>query len=342
MKPHPLALFSHCPRCGAPGFAEHDFKSKRCPACGFVLYHNAAAAVVAVVTDASGRLLVVRRRLAPAAGTLDLPGGFVDAGETLEAACLRELHEETGARGRIERYLFSLPNIYPYSGYQVDTTDSFFLCRVDEGADWAASDDAAELLWLSPEEIRPDAFGLASIRTGIRQLLNKKHLMEKVTFQGTPVTLQGTLPAVGTKAPKFGGVKGDLSVLHLPDLLGRRVVLNIFPSLDTPVCAASVRRFNQAAASLENTTVLCVSKDLPFAQARFCTTEGIANVTAVSTFRCHCFDEKYGLVMTDGPLKGLLARAVIVIDEAGTIIYEELVPEITHEPDYEAALAALK
>ena len=166
--------------------------------------------------------------------------------------------------------------------------------------------------------------------------------MNQVTFQGKPVALGGPLPAVGTKAPKFGGVRGDLSVLHLPDLLGRRVVLNVFPSLDTPVCAASVRRFNQEAAALPGVTVLCVSKDLPFAQVRFCTTEGIENVTAVSTFRCHCFDEKYGLVMTDGPLKGLLARAVIVIDEEGTIVYEELVPEITQEPNYEAALAALK
>ena len=119
-------------------------------------------------------------------------------------------------------------------------------------------------------------------------------------------------------------------------------MLNVFPSLDTPVCAASVRRFNQEAAALPGVTVLCVSKDLPFAQARFCTAEGIENVTAVSTFRCRCFDEKYGLVMTDGPLKGLLARAVIVIDEEGTIVYEELVPEITQEPNYEAALAALK
>ena len=120
------------------------------------------------------------------------------------------------------------------------------------------------------------------------------------------------------------------------------MVLNIFPSLDTPVCAASVRRFNQEAASLDNTVVLCISKDLPFAQSRFCTTEGISNVTALSVFRCRHFDERYGLTMTDGPLKGLLARAVIVIDEEGKIIYEQLVPEITSEPDYDAALNALK
>lgn len=166
--------------------------------------------------------------------------------------------------------------------------------------------------------------------------------MMQVTFQGSPVTLCGELPKVGAPAPKFGAVKGDLSVLHLADFAGKRVVLNIFPSLDTPVCAASVRRFNQEAASLDNTVVLCLSKDLPFAQSRFCTTEGIENVIAGSTFRCKCMDENYGLGITNGPLKGLMARAVLVIDEQGTIVYEELVSEITHEPDYEAALAVLK
>lgn len=166
--------------------------------------------------------------------------------------------------------------------------------------------------------------------------------MMQVTFQGSPVTLSGELPKVGTKAPKFGAVKGDLSVLHLADFLGKRVVLNIFPSLDTPVCAASVRRFNKEAAALENTVVLCLSKDLPFAQSRFCTTEGLERVIAGSTFRCKCMDDNYGLGITDGPLKGLMSRAVLVIDEQGTIVYEELVPEITDEPDYEAALAVLK
>ena len=164
----------------------------------------------------------------------------------------------------------------------------------------------------------------------------------QVTFLDSPVQLNGELPQVGEKAPKFGAVKGDLSVFHLPDFLGKRVVINVFPSLDTPVCAASVRRFNQEAAGLENTVVLCISKDLPFAQARFCTTEGIENVVVGSTFRCKCFDEKYGMGIADGPLKGLLARAVLVVDEEGTIVYEELVSEITHEPNYEAALAALK
>ena len=166
--------------------------------------------------------------------------------------------------------------------------------------------------------------------------------MAKVTFQGFPVTTSGELPAVGTMAPRFGGVRGDLSVLHLPDLLGKRVVINFFPSLDTPVCAASVRRFNKEAAALPDTVVLCVSKDLPFAQSRFCTTEGIENVVALSVFRCKCIDEKYGITLTDGPLRGLLARAVVVVDETGKIVYEQLVDEITHEPDYEAALAVLK
>lgn len=166
--------------------------------------------------------------------------------------------------------------------------------------------------------------------------------MAKVTFQGTPVTTSGQLPAVGTPAPNFGGVRADLTVLHLSDLVGKRVVINFFPSLDTPVCAASVRRFNKEAAGLTDTVVLCVSKDLPFAQTRFCTTEGIDGVVALSVFRCKCIDEKYGITITDGPLRGLLARAVVVVDETGKVIYEQLVDEITQEPDYDAALAALK
>ena len=166
--------------------------------------------------------------------------------------------------------------------------------------------------------------------------------MATVTFKGEPVELCGDLPKTGEQAPKFGGVKGDLTTVHLPDFLGKKVVLNIFPSLDTPVCAASVRRFNKEASSLDNTVVLCVSKDLPFAQARFCAAEGLDNVVTLSVFRCHHFDEHYGLTMTDGPLKGLLARAVVIVDEEGRIIYEELVPEITSEPDYASALKALK
>lgn len=165
--------------------------------------------------------------------------------------------------------------------------------------------------------------------------------MMTVTFKGTPVQLNGDLPKVGGKAPEFGGIKGDLSKVKLPEFEGKKVVINVFPSLDTPVCAASVRRFNKEASSLENTVVLCVSKDLPFAQSRFCTTEGLDNVIPLSLFRCKCFPAKYGLEMTEGPLKGLFARAVIVLDEHGIILYEQLVPEITDEPDYDAAIAAL-
>ena len=164
----------------------------------------------------------------------------------------------------------------------------------------------------------------------------------QVTLQGQPFNTFGEMPRVGEKAPEFGGVRADLSVIKLSELLGKRVVLNVFPSLDTPVCAASVRKFNKVASELDNTVVLCVSKDLPFAQSRFCVAEGLENVISVSTFRCNCFRDGYGLELADGPLRGLEARAVIVIDEEGTIIYEQLVSEITSEPDYEAALAVLR
>lgn len=166
--------------------------------------------------------------------------------------------------------------------------------------------------------------------------------MAKITFKGNEVHTNGTLPTVGTTAPDFKSVKGDLTELSLAELKGKRVVINIFPSLDTPVCAASVRRFNKETASLPNTVVLALSKDLPFAQGRFCTTEGIDKVIALSAFRCTCFEDKYGMLMMDGPLKGLLARAVVVVDENGKIVYEELVPEITEEPNYDAAIAILK
>ena len=166
--------------------------------------------------------------------------------------------------------------------------------------------------------------------------------MATITFKGNAVRTNGTLPGVGTKAPAFTGVKSDLSELSLEELKGKRVVLNIFPSLDTAVCATSVRKFNQAAASLPNTEVLAISKDLPFAQGRFCTAEGIDRVTPLSVFRCSCFEDAYGVLMTDGPLRGLLARSVVVINEEGTVVYTELVPEITTEPDYEAALAVLQ
>ena len=165
--------------------------------------------------------------------------------------------------------------------------------------------------------------------------------MSTITFKGSPVNTNGSLPAVGSMSPDFMVVKNDLSELRLADLKGRKAVLNVFPSIDTPVCATSVRKFNEKAASHPNVTVLCVSKDLPFAQARFCGAEGIKNVQTVSTFRCECFEKHFGLRMIDGPLSGLLARAVIVLDETGKVLYTELVPEIAQEPNYDAALAAL-
>ncbi len=166
--------------------------------------------------------------------------------------------------------------------------------------------------------------------------------MAEITFKGMPVHTNGVLPEIGAMAPNFRGVKSDLSELSLSDLKGKRVVLNVFPSLDTPVCANSVRRFNKEVASLPNTVVLAVSKDLPFAHGRFCTTEGIDHVITLSAFRCSCFEDGYGMLMTDGPLKGLLARGVIIVDETGKVIYEELVSEVVNEPNYEAALAVLK
>lgn len=164
----------------------------------------------------------------------------------------------------------------------------------------------------------------------------------KVNFLNQPVTLLGEQPQVGSLAPNFNAVKGDLSTLQLSELKGKRIVLNIFPSLDTEVCAASVRHFNQAASTLDNTIVLCISKDLPFAQTRFCTTEGLKNVVPISVFRSSSFDKAYGLLIEEGPLKGLEARAVIIVGEEGQILYSEVVEEITNEPNYEAALTALK
>ncbi len=166
--------------------------------------------------------------------------------------------------------------------------------------------------------------------------------METTHFQGTPCHTYGELPAVGTKAPAFDLVSRDLTQVRNTDFPNKRIVLNVFPSLDTPVCAASVRRFNKEAAGLDNTVVICVSMDLPFAAARFCSAEGIDNCIVTSAFRSPEFAQKYGLQIVDGPLTGLLARAVIIIDERGNVIYRELVPEITNEPDYAAAIDVLK
>lgn len=166
------------------------------------------------------------------------------------------------------------------------------------------------------------------------------HCMTDITLDGIPVHTHGSLPTVGTKAPGFTLVGNDLSPIALADFAGSRLILNIFPSVDTGICATSVRTFNERAAGLENTKVLCISRDLPFAQARFCGAEGIENVTVASDFRT-TFGETYGVTMITGPLEGLLARAVIVLDEKGNVTHSQLVPEIKQEPDYEAALAAL-
>jgi len=165
--------------------------------------------------------------------------------------------------------------------------------------------------------------------------------MATVTLKGNAINTLGSLPAVGSTAPEFTLTKGDLSDARLSDYKGKKVVLNIFPSIDTGTCAQSVRQFNQEAAELSNTKVLCISKDLPFAQARFCGAEGIDNVEMLSDFRDGNFGKAYSLEFTDGPLFPLLSRAVLVLDTDGKVIYTEQVPEIVDEPNYKAALVAL-
>lgn len=166
--------------------------------------------------------------------------------------------------------------------------------------------------------------------------------METIYFKGTPCHTYGVMPSVGQEAPCFHLSGPDLSAVTCTDFKGQRIVLNIFPSLDTEVCARSVRRFNEEASGLPDTTVICVSMDLPFAMSRFCTLEGIKDVVFGSAFRSPLFGQKYGVQLCDGPLAGLLARAVIIIDTDRKIIYRELVDEITNEPDYEAALSVLR
>ncbi len=165
--------------------------------------------------------------------------------------------------------------------------------------------------------------------------------MAQVTLKGNPLHTVGELPKVGSHAPALTLVRTDLSEVSGKDLAGQRVVLNIFPSLDTSTCAASVRKFNARANEKPNTTILCISADLPFAQKRFCGAEGLDNVVPASTFRNPEFGQAYGVTLLDGPLKGLLARAVLVVDETGKVIHTELVPEIAQEPDYNAALEIL-
>ena len=159
--------------------------------------------------------------------------------------------------------------------------------------------------------------------------------MATTKFKGTEVNTNGSLPTVRSQAPDFTLVNGSLQEIKLSDFAGKRILLNIFPSIDTGVCAASVRNFNKWAASQENVVVICVSKDLPFAQGRFCGAEGIENVTTASDFRYNSFATDYGVLLTDGPLQGLMARSVVAIDENGKVLYTELVPEIIEEPNYE-------
>ena len=165
--------------------------------------------------------------------------------------------------------------------------------------------------------------------------------MANITLKGNPFETVGTLPAKGTEAPFFCLVKTDLSEAGPADFAGKRLVLNIFPSLDTPVCASSVRRFNQDASSLDNTVVLCISADLPFAHKRFCETEGLKNVVSLSVFRSPEFGHEYGVTIANGPLKGLLSRANVIIDADGIVRYTQQVSEIVEEPDYSAALKVL-
>ena len=166
-------------------------------------------------------------------------------------------------------------------------------------------------------------------------------MSQTVHFQGNPVAVAGAIPAVGSKAHPFTLVAKDLTDVTLAQFAGKRKVLNVFPSIDTGVCAASVRKFNQLATEMKDTVVLCISADLPFAQSRFCGAEGLSNVITLSTLRNADFLENYGVGIADGALKGLAARAVVVIDENDTVVFSELVNEITNEPDYEAALRAL-
>jgi thiol peroxidase len=174
-----------------------------------------------------------------------------------------------------------------------------------------------------------------------RMRIFERKIMAKITFKGNPVKISGNLPAKGTQAPDFTLVKSDLSTLSLVEFRGKKVVMNIFPSIETSVCSTSVRKFNQMAAGMKNSVVLAISKDLPLAHKRFCTTEGIDNLVTLSGFRDSSFGKEYGVDTLEGPFTGLYARSVIILDEKGKVIYTQLVPETTEEPDYESAIAAL-
>lgn len=165
--------------------------------------------------------------------------------------------------------------------------------------------------------------------------------MAQITLKGNAINTIGDLPAVGSQAPDFSLTNTDLADISLKDYSGKNVILNIFPSLDTPVCANSVRKFNSEASNLSNTVVLCISVDLPFAHKRFCTTEGLENVVALSELRKRQFGEDYGVRIADGPLAGVFSRAIVVVDASGKVTYTEQVPEITQEPDYDKALQSI-
>lgn len=167
---HLLDTFKHCPKCGSDTFAENDFKSKRCGNCGFVYYLNPSAANVAVITDGKGNILVATRSKEPAKGTLDLPGGFCDCHESAEEGVIREVLEETGLKVTATRYLFSIPNIYSYSGMEIHTMDLFFECRTADKATLRAADDVQELQWMAIETLDSSLFGLRSIREGVERL----------------------------------------------------------------------------------------------------------------------------------------------------------------------------
>ncbi len=166
--------------------------------------------------------------------------------------------------------------------------------------------------------------------------------MAQVTLRGNPIHTNADLPAVGAKAPDFKLVNGDLKDVSLADYQGKKKILNIVPSLDTPTCATSTRKFNKEASALPNTVVLVVSADLPFASKRFCTTEGLQNVVPLSLMRTKAFAKDYGVLLQDGPREGITARAVVVVDENDKVVYRQLVPEIGSEPDYDSALKAVK
>jgi thiol peroxidase len=203
---------------------------------------------------------------------------------------------------------------------------------------------AAGLFGCAQKPAQPEAEQTPQVKDSAKTTSSQNQQAQKMTtiqLKGNPIHTVGALPETGSQATDFKLVANDLSEKSLSEFKGKNIVLNIFPSVNTGVCAASVREFNKDAAGLPNAVVLCISKDLPFAQAQFCGAEGIKNVVMLSDFRTD-FGHQYGVQMADGPLQGLLSRAVVVINPEGKIIYEEQVPEISQEPNYEKALASLK